>query len=480
MDRKSNYVFRSVVCYFCNEQFPEEQLQDHVKQCSLVLEPCERGCAAWLQRRHLELHAAECPRKKKNSTSSLQQNTHISGPSGDDDYTEYAPTLVLLQQSVSSLRSAFNEELRQRLKMITDLGQLQKRFQQSESWSTDVQGVLDTLRRSLDRIVHDNESARVHNHTNVEKIAMRCQLFEEWKMEVDMRLDGLRNMILDEENQRNQVEVVLNGQDKKLRRVNELAEQDMDLIRQSVIQLQKDAQKTRREVASNFYEDHTKTADELDKQKARIASFLYELKSMKSTVQDNTDILDKLSRQLVKQERLVAQLSQQIKDAEDARAFHKALSEPVNGTGHMVWRIENYKEKLTDAKANKTILSSPTFCSTKFGYVLRMELHINGNGKWRGRHMTCGLQVLPGPWDSILPWPCVLPVEVTLRNQSKNPEVKNVTKTLMAKRSEPSNTTEAANQLVFFPHEMVKQEGYVVNDVMFLEVRVRKQKRDLK
>lgn len=52
-----------------------------------------------------------------------------------------------------------------------------------------------------------------------------------------------------------------------------------------------------------------------------------------------------------------------------------------------------------------------------------MELHINGNGKWRGRHMTCGLQVLPGPWDSILPWPCVLPVEVTLRNQSKNPEV---------------------------------------------------------
>lgn len=50
----------------------------------------------------------------------------------------------------------------------------------------------------------------------------------------------------------------------------------------------------------------------------------------------------------------------------------------------------------------------------------------------------------------------------------------------MAKRSEPSNTTEAANQLVFFPHEMVKQEGYVVNDVMFLEVRVRKQKRDLK
>lgn len=110
----------------------------------------------------------------------------------------------------------------------------------------------------------------------------------------------------------------------------------MDLIRQSVIQLQKDAQKTRREVASNFYEDHTKTADELDRQKARIASFLYELKSMKSTVQDNTDILDKLSRQLVKQERLVAQLSQQIKDAEDARAFHKALSEPVNGTGEMV------------------------------------------------------------------------------------------------------------------------------------------------
>lgn len=27
MDLKKDYVLRSVVCYFCNEQFPEEQLQ---------------------------------------------------------------------------------------------------------------------------------------------------------------------------------------------------------------------------------------------------------------------------------------------------------------------------------------------------------------------------------------------------------------------------------------------------------------------
>lgn len=47
-------------------------------------------------------------------------------------------------------------------------------------------------------------------------------MFEEWKMEIDMRLDGLRNMILDEENQRNQMEVVLNGQDSKLRRLTEI------------------------------------------------------------------------------------------------------------------------------------------------------------------------------------------------------------------------------------------------------------------
>lgn len=62
------------------------------------------------------------------------------------------------------------------MKMITDLGQLQKRFQQTESWSTDVQAVLDTFRRSLDRIVHDNEAARIKNHTSVEKFGLRCQV----------------------------------------------------------------------------------------------------------------------------------------------------------------------------------------------------------------------------------------------------------------------------------------------------------------
>lgn len=47
----------------------------------------------------------------------------------------------------------------------------------------------------------------------------------------------------------------------------------------------------------------------------------------------------------------------------------------------------------------------------------------------------------------------------------------------MAKRTDASTSTEASTQLVFFPHEMVKQEGYIVDDIMFLEIKVRRQRR---
>jgi len=76
---------------------------------------------------------------------------------------------------------------------------------------------------------------------------------------------------------------------------------------------------------------------------------------------------------------------------------------------------------MNDAKENDTVLHSPVFYSSAYGYKLRVELRLNGMGQWTGRHMTASLQVLEGEWDPLLQWPFNQRVTLTLRDQSSPP-----------------------------------------------------------
>lgn len=42
-------------------------------------------------------------------------------------------------------------------------------------------------------------------------------------------------------------------------------------------------------------------------------------------------------------------------------------------TGGIIWRISDFEAKMTDARENNTVLCSPVFYSSQYGYKLRVN-----------------------------------------------------------------------------------------------------------
>ncbi|KAJ8728498.1 hypothetical protein PYW07_006194 [Mythimna separata] len=168
-------------------------------------------------------------------------------------------------------------------------------------------------------------------------------------------------------------------------------------------------------------------------------------------------------------------------------------SEMGTDDGHFIWRIDQFLARMKDAKENDTVLSSPMFRTSKYGYTLKAELNLNGIGKWKGRHITSTVRLVAGPYDALLEWPCDLNVNIVLKDQPNNrTQAMDIVKSLQLRRrssskrhdyderdgeDERSKSTEALDksvtqlkrQYVFIPHTSLDKFEYVKNDVMFVE-----------
>lgn len=71
---------------------------------------------AYIQRKFLEEHLKDCPKKQNGETTG-------SIPDRDDEF-------FAIEQNITMLRSALHEEIRQRHRLIVDIGTLRKHFAQ--------------------------------------------------------------------------------------------------------------------------------------------------------------------------------------------------------------------------------------------------------------------------------------------------------------------------------------------------------------
>lgn len=101
---------------------------------------------AYIQRKFLEQHLTECPKNPKvNSTDSIADR--------DDEY-------FVLEQNITLLRSALHEEIRQRHRLIADVGSLRKAFaEQSKHHTIESDG----LQRQFDDISQQCKVSKVFN-----------------------------------------------------------------------------------------------------------------------------------------------------------------------------------------------------------------------------------------------------------------------------------------------------------------------------
>uniref|UniRef100_T1IZU6 MATH domain-containing protein n=1 Tax=Strigamia maritima TaxID=126957 RepID=T1IZU6_STRMM len=86
-----------------------------------------------------------------------------------------------------------------------------------------------------------------------------------------------------------------------------------------------------------------------------------------------------------------------------------------------IWKIEKFTQLEDNAKSGTCpIISSQPFCSSEFGYKLRLQLCPNGDGIGAGTHLSLFLQVLKGPNDAILKWPMEFSADFSVLDQSDN------------------------------------------------------------
>ncbi|WP_163370803.1 hypothetical protein [Endozoicomonas acroporae] len=97
---------------------------------------------------------------------------------------------------------------------------------------------------------------------------------------------------------------------------------------------------------------------------------------------------------------------------------------PVPTSGTLLWKIDQFDAKRSDAISGKTnILFSPVFFTDVFGYKLCAKLYLNGDGFGKDSHISLFLVVMKGDYDETLDWPFRHKVNFTIRGPSRDEDV---------------------------------------------------------
>lgn len=105
----------------------------------------------------------------------------------------------------------------------------------------------------------------------------------------------------------------------------------------------------------------------------KLTTLEFEVKSMKHIVtetEDKCDRLDSIARQTKRMSHQCKQrLDDMVGNVEDQVKFRNIQ----NFRGHLLWRIDNFRTRLNEAKENDVTLQSPIFCNRQYGYTLRVS-----------------------------------------------------------------------------------------------------------
>ncbi|KAG8141756.1 hypothetical protein E2320_006445 [Naja naja] len=95
-----------------------------------------------------------------------------------------------------------------------------------------------------------------------------------------------------------------------------------------------------------------------------------------------------------------------------------SASEQASYDGVFLWKITDVHQKCYEAICGKSHgFQSPAFYTSRYGYKLCMRIHLNGEGKGRGTHISLFVMLLKGDYDSLLPWPFTHKITFMLLSQ---------------------------------------------------------------
>lgn len=457
-NRVNSIVRRSVPCYFCNDFFEEKYLYDHVKHCGSVLEECSFKCGVYVPRKNMEDHRKTCRNftKENNEMKEVQDSLWRS---------KVFSALRLLRSVINheeKERKILQDNMSQCLKLLNSQQELINsfRFQVAETTKVCYQ-YNTTLNQRLNDLEVTSDNMEQRTSLSFQRISEQLKL--------------LHSELTNEQSKHNKVlgdwYIELNDLKafvtKENVHINNIWQEQQQSIHDLKLELEMRCKNSKELVDQQKYiiEKIKNLEEEIERQSETSTSQKSNIKELKFQMKENLKYLEEL---------ITDNSKLNIPEFVECPCKQECF-EQYSTNGRLLWRIDRYKEKMTEAKENDCVLYSPKFLNKEYGYTLRMKLFLNGIGQWKDRHIIGCLQVETGKWDPLLDWPCVLRATATLRNQ-ENPanDIKKIVKAIGQDKSNSEDMNKEAGIYMFIPHTtLTRYSGYVKDNALFLDIQVK-------
>ena len=154
------------------------------------------------------------------------------------------------------------------------------------------------------------------------------------------------------------------------------------------------------------------------------------------------------------------------------------LQENTYYNGRILWRIDHFKSRRRQVLSGNinALHSAPSYTKPQQGYKFCVRMYPNGDGAGFGSHLSVFIVLMKSDYDNLLVWPFNNSVKFTLINQlnrSKDLVEKMSPEKSSASFQKPTKEMNVASGCPMFVHQScLEQEGYLVDDTLFIEVCV--------
>ena len=147
-----------------------------------------------------------------------------------------------------------------------------------------------------------------------------------------------------------------------------------------------------------------------------------------------------------------------------------------NGTYY--WRVKDFSVQRQEAKAGlQTVLHSPGFYTSSYGYKLCIRANLNGVDGGNGSHISLFIHFMRGEFDDILDWPFKGRITLSILDQGEPKqhivEVLESKPTLAAFQRPHSNRNHKGfGYIEFAPIGLIENSSYVKGDTLIIKAEV--------
>jgi len=155
------------------------------------------------------------------------------------------------------------------------------------------------------------------------------------------------------------------------------------------------------------------------------------------------------------------------------------LLENLSTTGHQIWRIDNFRYRLEQAKKGKILaIHSPPCYTSLNGYKFCIRVYPNGDGMGRGTHLSIYFVLMRNHYDSLLEWPFhrkIIFRVINLKDHTNTKKETFITDKASSSFKKPEKEMNiAAGCPKFLGIDNLLGDGFVMDDCIYVETLVEK------